>query len=272
VERHPLRREIVATGVANTLVDELGTTFVHRVSRDTGATVVLAVRAWAIAWVVTDGARLVAAIGAVAAEVETACRLVLEQTIERATKWILANTDPARPAADVATELGTAVGRVRERLPDWIVGAEAEAFAKLRSELEIAGLPGPLARDFATADWLTGALDVVTVAREASVDPEAAAARYYGLGQDLDFAWLWARLGETGEGDRWRERAVAGLVEDLLRARRRLTARTVAGASLPARSLALVQELVRDLRAAPRVDLAALQVVVREIRRLAEEA
>jgi len=31
-----------------------------------------------------------------------------------------------------------------------------------------------------------------------------------------------------------------------------------------------VHDLVRDLRAAPRVTLAALQVVVRELRRLAE--
>jgi glutamate dehydrogenase len=160
---------------------------------------------------------------------------------------------------------------VRSRLGEWIAGAEAESFQRLRSELEIAGLPAELARELATADWLTGALDVVTVAREMGVDPEQAAARYYGLGEQIDFAWLWARLAEAGETDRWQRRAVEGLVEDLLRARRRLTRLTLdPGHPLPARPLAEVQELVRDLRAAPRVSLAALQVVVREIRRLAE--
>src|SRR5439155_521417 len=144
---------------------------------------------------------------------ETTCRLVLERTAERVTKWMLANTDPARPAAEVAAELGEAIGRVRGRLPEWIAGAEAESFAKLRSELEIAGLPAALARDLATADWLVGALDVVTVARAAGVDPEAAAARYYGLGQQLHFAWLWARLAEAGEDDRWQEPAVDGQIE-----------------------------------------------------------
>jgi len=273
VRGHPLRREIVATEVTNALVDQLGTTFVHRIARDTGATVPQAVRAWAIAWSIVDGARLVAGLeGAqLAAETDTTCRLVVERTTERVTKWLLANTDAARAAADVAAELGAAIGRVRDRLPEWIAGAEAETFHKLRSELEIAGLPAPLARDLATAEWLVGALDVVTVAREATVDPDVAAARYYGLGQELDFAWLWARLAEAGEGDRWHQRAVEGLIEDLLRARRRLALASVAGCVPSPRSLTGVQALLRDLRAAPRVGLAALEVVVRELRRLADE-
>jgi glutamate dehydrogenase len=273
VRGHPLRREIVATEVTNALVDQVGTTFVHRIARDTGTTLPQAVRAWAIAWSVVDGARLAAALEAasLAAETETTCRLVLEQTTERVTKWLLANADAARPAADIAVELGAAIARVRDRLPEWIAGAEAEAFHKLRSELEIAGLPAPLARDLATAQWLVGALDVVTVARDAKVDTEVAAARYYGLGQELDFAWLWARLAEAAEGDRWQQRAVEGLIEDLLRARRRLALASVGGRVPPPRSLAGVQALVRDLRAAPRVGLAALEVVVRELRRLAEE-
>ncbi len=61
------------------------------------------------------------------------------------------------------------------------------------------------------------------------------------------------------------------LIEDLLRARRRLALASVGGRVPPPRSLAGVQALVRDLRAAPRVGLAALEVVVRELRRLADE-
>src|SRR5438876_343539 len=273
VRAHPLGPEIVATELANTLVDEMGATFVHRVTRDTGTTVAEAVRAWTIAWAVAGGATLARAIaeGGFALEAETTCRFVLERTGERVTKWVLANTDAARPADEVAAELSEATLRVRDRLPDWIAGAEAESFAKLRSELEIAGLPAALANQLATADWLTGALDVVTVARAAGVDPEAAAARYYGLGPQLDFAWLLARLAEAGEDDRWQERAGEGLIEDVLRARRRLARLALEGADgAAARSLGKVQDLIRDLRAAPRTSLAALQVVVRELRRAAE--
>jgi glutamate dehydrogenase len=185
---------------------------------------------------------------------------------------VLANTDPERPAADVVTELGPALARVRGRLPEWIAGAEAEAYHHLRSELEMAGLPPALASELTAADWLTGALDVVTVARETGVGPEVAATCYYALGRHVDFAWLWARLDEFEEADRWQRRAVEGLAEDLLRARRRLARLALerGQGALPARSVATIQELLRDLRAAPRVGLAGLAVVVRELRRLAE--
>jgi glutamate dehydrogenase len=276
VAAHPLRREIVATEVANTLVDELGATFVHRVTRDTGAGVADTVRAWTIAWAIAGGSALVGAIaeGGPGTEVEAACRMGLERTCERVTKWLLANTDRARPAAEIAAELAGALVRVRARLPAWITGAEAEAFHRLRSELEIAGLSPALAQQLATAEWLTGALDVITVAAEVGVEPEAAGSAYYSLGQQLDFAWLWAWLAEAGEEDRWQQRAAEGLVEDLLRARRRLARVRLRDPKhpLPARQLAAVEELVRDLRAASRTSVAALAVVVREIRRLVEAA
>ena len=114
---------------------------------------------------------------------------------------------------------------------------------------------------------------MVTVARQAGTDPEAAGAAYYALGQHVDFGWMFARLAEAGDDDRWQRRAAEGLIEDLLRARRRLTRRRLDDptGALPERALGAVQALIRDLRAAPRVSLAALQVVVGEIRQLAEE-
>jgi glutamate dehydrogenase len=275
VEAHPLRAAIIATEVANALVDAVGTTFVYRVTRDTGARTIDAVWAWAAAWALLDGGRLMRELGAGrhGAEAESSASFVLERTVERATKWLLANADVTRSAAEVVADLSEPSRQARERLATWLVGAEAEAFQKLLSELEIAGLPSALARELATADWIVGALDVVRVARAAGVGPEAAGHAYALLAQHLDFAWLWARLVEVGEEDRWHRRAVEGLVADLLDARRRLTRVALARAdAVPQLRLAAVNDLIRDLRATPRVTLAALQVVVREIRRLAEEA
>src|SRR5581483_10890342 len=230
---------------------------------------------WAIAWRLADGDTLVAALATAgpALDVETTCQLALEATAERVTKWLLANVDPGRPAAAVVDELAPAVTALRARLPEWLAGPEAETFHKRVSEFRLAGLTAPLAHELATAEWLTGPLDVVTVAHEARVEPDAAGIVYYALGQHVDFSWLLARLAEAGADDRWERRAAEGLVGDLLRARRRLARRRLRdpGGALPERPLAAVQSLLRDLRAAPRVTLAALQVIVYEIRRLTEE-
>ncbi|HYV57915.1 MAG TPA: NAD-glutamate dehydrogenase domain-containing protein, partial [Candidatus Nitrosopolaris sp.] len=274
VRRHPLRREIVATELANAVVDYLGTTFVYRITRDTGAATAEALRAWTIAWTLLDGAELTRGIATrvQGGELETRVFLLLERATERLTKWVMTNADATRPAAAVAAELGEAVGRVRPRLAAWVAGAEAESFQKLVSELEIAGLPASLARDLTDAEWLTGALDVVTAARDFGVELEAAGKQYYALEEHLGFAWLEDRLAEVSAEDRWHRRAVEGLGADLRAARRRLTGWCLrAAGTLPERPLRTVQGAIRDLRTAPRTTLAALQVVVREIRRLAED-
>jgi glutamate dehydrogenase len=270
VRAHPLRREIVASRIANALVDALGSAFVHRVTRDMGASIADAVRAWAIAWHLADGAGLSSRIdgGRFGTDLDAACRLVLERALERLTKWIVANTDPARPAGAVAAELESRLAGLRGRLPSFVVGAEAEAYHRVRSELAIAGAPDALADELAGAEWLVAALDVGTIAAESGVAPDAAAAAYFALADDVDFAWLGARLGEAGDEDRWQRRAVEGMVEDLLCARRRLARRRLESGADGGRGLGKVRDLLRDLKAAPRTSLAALHVVVRELGRL----
>ncbi|MFN8545184.1 MAG: NAD-glutamate dehydrogenase [Candidatus Binatia bacterium] len=271
VRGHRLRREIVAAEAAGLLVDRMGLTFVHRVARDTGVDEASAVRAWAVAWTIADGERLVRALEAagLATDVDTACQLALEALGERVTAWVIANADRSRPACDVARDLSAAVGRVLPGLPESLVGREAEAFRKRVAELEIAGLAGELAHALALAECLPAALDVVTVAGEIGIDPEEAGRRYHALGQVVDFGWVLARLGELGQENAWQRRAVQGLITDVLGARRRLV--RVVGEPLPA-ALGPVQALLRDLGAAPRVELAALAVAVFEIRRLADVA
>jgi glutamate dehydrogenase len=270
VRAHRLRREIVATELANAIVDRVGMTFVSRLARDAGAAPAAVMRAWAIAWAVADGERLAQAVEAagLAVDVDTSCQIALEGMAARAAEWVLANDDAERPAAGVARELSEAAAAVLPQLESWLAGAEAEAFRRRAAALEIAGLPGALAHELALAEWLPSALDVVTVARELGIPAPTAAARYYALGGVLDFAWVFERLGEVADEDHWQRRAVEGLAADVREARRRL-ARSGPEA-LPTGGVGVVTGLVRDLRAAPRVSLAALTVVVRELRRLAQ--
>lgn len=46
IQRHPLRREIIATHVVNSMVNRVGATFVHRLQQETGAAAPDIVRAY----------------------------------------------------------------------------------------------------------------------------------------------------------------------------------------------------------------------------------
>jgi glutamate dehydrogenase len=271
VRGHRLRREIIATQVANALVDAVGTTFVHRVRRAVGVTVPEVVRGWGIAWSVLDGAALLHDLEAaeIAVDEEIGCRIAVELAAEQVTRWVLRGTDPTRAAVDVAAELREAIAPACDALSAWVVGGEAESLQKRIAALEIAGLAPPVARRLALAEWMPVVLDVVTAARTLGLDVATAGARWGALGGALDFRWLLARLGEiAAEDDRWQQRAAEALADDLQSARRRLVA--LPDAVEAARALGPVQGLLRDLRAAPKTTLAALLVVAREIRRVSD--
>jgi glutamate dehydrogenase len=269
IRTHRLRRQIVTVELVNTVVDELGTTFVHRVARSTGATVVATCRAWEVVWRVAGGPELATAIRTectVLAD-EIGAALVLEDLCERTTRWVLRYGDADRNVCALATDLDAAVGPARGRLATWLTGAEAEALHRRRTAFELAGMSAAAASALATAEWMPSLLDVATLARQDGVPLETVARRYYGLAADVDFAWLDAQVAAQREHDSWAQRALEGVAEDVRIARRELARRD--DERLRDGGLGAVRRLIDDVKAAGRPTLAALVVVARELRRLA---
>jgi len=193
---------------------------------------------------------------------------VLEGAAERTSRWVLGHTDAAKSAAVVVEALAAHVATVRDGLEAHLAGSEAGVFAQRAGALERAGLPAATARRLAAGELLPGLLDAVLAARDHELDPREAARRYWALADAVDFAWLAGRIAEVVPEDRWQRRALDGLLDDVGDARRRLVARPLA--ALPLGALGALGDLVRDLRASPRISLAALLVVARELRRLAD--
>jgi glutamate dehydrogenase len=268
IRGHRLRREIVVMELVNTLVDELGTTFAHRIARMAGASLVDVCRAHAIAWRLARGAGIADAFRAtcMALPDEIAAALVLEDVLARTTRWVLARADATPPIGVVVRELDAAIEPARDRLPAWLVGTEAETLNRRRAELEVAGLAPGAAADLAAGEWLPSLLDVATLARDERVDLEAVARRYYGLAAEIDFGWLDAQLAATIELDPWGQRALEGVADDVRAARRRLARGD--DASRRSASVAAVRQVVDEVKAGGRPSLPALVVVAREVRRL----
>src|SRR5213079_1901550 len=93
--RHPLRREIVADQLTNTLVNRAGTTFVFRLREETGAGGADIARAFTVAREVFDLRSLWEEIegldGRVAAETQLLMLLKVRVLHERAARWLLRN-------------------------------------------------------------------------------------------------------------------------------------------------------------------------------------
>jgi glutamate dehydrogenase len=285
IQAHPLRREIVATHVTNSMVNRVGSTFVHRMREETGAGTAEAVRAYLVtreAYALVPFWQEVEALELkVADEVQSAMLLDGGRLIVRATLWLLRNR---RHLADIAASIAyfrPGIEALDALLPGALAEGERAAFERTSARYAEAGVPPGLAAQVARFDALPAALDLVEVAEALGREVRAVAEAYFALGGRLEFPWLRARIAELPAESHWQTLAKAALRDDLAGMQRQLTADVLRGAAGdPRAALAAWEEANRpllerfrqvhaDLRAHKTLDLAMASVAMRELRNIA---
>ncbi|MFN8626615.1 MAG: NAD-glutamate dehydrogenase [Candidatus Binatia bacterium] len=287
IHRHRLRREIIAVELANAIIDAMGTVFVTRVVRDTGADAVAVVRAWALAAAATDvrGDWTAIATGAAALPLaaEIGCCQTLQDAMERATKWLLATPVSDRPTTESATTLHTAIVELRTLLPAVLPAVARAQWADTIEELTNLGTPPALAERVTTLDRTAELFEVQHVADALGSPRTRAAVAYFRAGDIVDLDWIRSSLAGLPAADRWERRALEGLSEGLIFARRHLTCAVLRGgaedepvdrcmqryAERHREQLDRLRAVIGDLKSANRPTLAGLLVAMRELGRLA---
>ncbi|MDP9255527.1 MAG: NAD-glutamate dehydrogenase, partial [Actinomycetota bacterium] len=286
MDRHRLRREIIATRVTNSMVDRAGSTFAFRMEHDTGAPAADIARAYAVAREVFDMRAFWAEVEAlddrIAAETQVDMLLEARRLVERATRWLLRNR---RRPIDIEATVEHFAGGARalaEALPAILVDADRAAWDARVAELVQADVPEALAARVASLGALFPALDMVEVAEAASRPVEDVAAMHFGLGARLHLHWLRDRIAELPREDRWQEMARAALRDDFFTLHGELTAdvvqETPADGDATARldawiagngpALQRCLGVLADIRTSGTYDLTTLPVALRELRNL----
>ncbi len=280
IPRHPLRREIVATHVLNSMVNRVGATFVHRIGEITGARPAQVVRAYLLAREVLGLVALwqqVEALDHVVPDALQAELLIHEGWLtSRATTWFLRSPRLAEPMAPVIERLAAAVQALAARL------APAASKSALAVGWMGAGVPAALATRVASAEGLLDALDIAEVADASGRAFDEVCEVHAGVGERLGLARLRVQIdGLSGDGY-WAGRAKAALGDDLAALRCELARQVLAGGGAGAPPAALdawerargaglerSRRLLADLADARQPDLAMLSVALRELRSLA---
>jgi glutamate dehydrogenase len=278
---HRLRRELLATLVANDVVDALGPSFVNRLATELGASPPDVVRAYRIARDVVGAVGRFAAIdsldAALAPEVEAELVDGVERLVEGVTRWYLLHRVPG-PLQDVI-EAGH---EGFDALEDALEGAREDGVAPVVDRLRAQGVPETIGLAHALAPDLVLAPDVIAVAEQTGRSLEEVGELFALLGSRLRFGWLETELDELGMTQRVQRWAVSALRDDARRARRHLAMRALT--AFPDRSPADTAEAFAEanrertghLSAVMRslsvdgTDLAGLMVVVRELRAIGE--
>ncbi len=283
---HPLRREIVATVVANAVVNRAGISFLSRLCDETGLSLPVLARAHVIARDVFDAVETWAAIDeldlTVPAAVQDEMFLLVRRLVERSARWLVRHV--------ASLELGPAVARFRggvrdvtDALPDLLVGAVAADAAATSARFAAAGVPVDLARAVAASDAALAALPAVALADDHELDPRVVVRIQFLLDESLGLDGVRDRIAALPRSDRWQTEARAALRDDFYESQHALTAAVItetdpatapevrvgAWRELHGTAVDRYEALVADVERSDPTDLAALAVVRRALRDLA---
>ncbi|MGV3494832.1 MAG: NAD-glutamate dehydrogenase [Ramlibacter sp.] len=278
IPRHPLKREIIATHVLNSMVNRVGPTFVHRLGETTGATPPQVVRAYLATREVFALVALWQQIEALDNRVPDAVQaemiITLRGLVARGTTWFLRSRRLAEPTQQQVARFAPAVQALRAQ-------QQAQATTSPRAAAWVeAGVPQALALQVDDAGALLHALDIAETA-EASQRPLALTAQVHqGVGQRLGLERLRQQIELLPADSFWHGLARLALADDLTDLQRSIAQQAVARQAGEAaevldawerdnrQALERARRLLAELQETPGSDLAMLSVALRELRNL----
>ncbi|MCX2779811.1 NAD-glutamate dehydrogenase [Microbulbifer thermotolerans] len=285
---HPLRRQIVATQVANEMVNSLGITFYHRIASATGADVNAVAAAYISArdvYLMPEFQRQVAALDyKVPAELQIELLSSMIGRVRRATRWFIRSRRNDLEPAQNRELFQEPVQRVIRALPEVLSGAPRRDWEARYQELLEANVPEQIALLAASPTHLYSALGIAVSARAAERPVEEVASIYFRLADALDLHWFGTQITGMPVESYWQAQARETSMDDLDSQLSTLAVNLlrlageagldVDGAMsrwsvIMAPAIQRWNSLVSELKAAPAADFAMFTVALRELMYLA---
>ena len=221
MQKHRLKREIIATVVGNQMVNMCGPTFASRLKAAAGADVGAVVVAFTAAREILGVDALWDQVGALdnkaSAEGQTALYKALAYALRSLSFWLARRA--ARDKASVqqlVQAYGPSVATLKGLAPAILSPFEQKTVGKRVKSYVADGAPEALAQAVAALQPLTTAADLVDLANASSWSVENVARLYHQVGAAFGFDRLRAAAGAFVGGDSFERLAVRRLIEDML--------------------------------------------------------
>jgi glutamate dehydrogenase len=224
MQGHRLRREIIATRLANDIVNMGGPDFLQRALELSGADTPAIARAFAAAREIFRIDDLTARINAldnkVPADAQTSLhdevrRLLFKQTVWLARRARAEEASKATPVGDLIARYQDGTDQLREWGESVLSSHERAGVAGRHARLEGDGAPARLAKEMALLQVLVPATDIIDLAGTVSWPLAAAVRLYHTIGERLGFDPLRTAAGLLTSDQHWDRLATRRLAEDL---------------------------------------------------------
>lgn len=226
MQRHRLKREIIASAVTNSTINRMGATFMLRMQEDTGQTPAAVAKAFTAAREILDARQLWAAIEGLDNVVAEATQMdAVTQTwklLRHMTRWLLNQPGGSLDIAANVERYAPAVSALREALPDALTTTGQADYALSIEKWEGLDVPHELAERLARSPVLRASLDMAEVSLQTDQPIQRVASVFFQLADALNLSWLRTEIEALPVAGRWHAQARGALLDELNQRHRQL--------------------------------------------------
>jgi glutamate dehydrogenase len=226
IPTHPLSREILATLIANNIVNRMGSTFVQRLKQDTGADTVTIARSYVIAREICQASEIWSTIESLDNEIPATLQQTMMFEVSRllrhACYWLIERYGQDLDIVNAVAHLKPGMAIIYSRIFQIVSGtAKKRQKTVIKGYLDM-GVPEKLARRMAGLLLTRGGLDITDLAVSRKRDVFETAQMYAHMSNDLDIVWVNRAVEALNVRGRWQAIARSNLRDEFYHIRRDL--------------------------------------------------
>jgi len=279
IGRHPLKREIVATVVANTLVNRMGATFVNFLAAEAVAKTADVVRAYTLAREIFDLEPLWDQIDTLDHSVASVLQLDLLSKLmaiaQRASRWMLRRRSKESDLPTLIARYQPGARDLRAHLADWLPAHAQGNWQQATQKLVDGGVAVDLAQKLCALEFIFPVLDLVDLSETVQTTLEAAARAYFEVDSALGLLAWRAQINRLPTDTLWQTQARGSARDDVYAIASHITqavlTRYQGVADWSSQNAVQITRLCKLLESisTQNADLAPISVALRELRHLA---
>jgi glutamate dehydrogenase len=227
LKSHPLRRELIATFISNSMINRMGMAFPFRLHEHTGADTAEIARAYLVTRKVFELPHLWQQIADLDNQVDAVVQLNMLNEIRklasRSSLWLLRNRKQPLDIDATIESLAGGIELLVGSLPSVLDEADGEELNHRATEYRQQKVPENLAVQIAGLPYLFSALDIVEVTAQTGYPPQFVAQVYNHLGAELQLHWLRDQITLLSQEEHWTRLARSSLRDEQYRLQRTLT-------------------------------------------------
>ena len=285
---HRLRREIVATQIANDMVNNMGISFAQRLIESTGVKVVDVAKAYVVARDVYKMENFIQALQSldykISAKLQIELMISMIRRVRRATRWFLRNRRSIIEPANEVAFFVPAVAKITAQLPQLLKGDSLDSWNASAEYLRQNAVPDNIILLATETSYLYSGLSVAEAARRSEKPLDLVTTLYFLLSEYLSLPWFAEQVSNLHVETFWQAMARETYMDDLESQLRSLTISLVNFVSetvsietvmqqWSAKQALLIQRwklMVNELQASSGTDFAVFSVALRDLLDLAQ--